>query len=323
MRTWWLIAAALGLLTELGVAPSAHGQTTLADILANVRRNEKAYENIEVVMDSTYDIGDRKPPSKDEVIRSKVRTRFVSQGERFRLERDGSNQDSERTVSLDRIRAFDGQTTRVLEQKAVGNIARERLQDENFVRPHLLLLRHAHVAVPFSVYLSGHEAIRAHPSGRWQPDLTMRVTYEGDERLNGLKCHKVFVDVLLKSGEPHDGRRFWLAEDRNYLPVKELAFTYRFSKDAPVGQGVVSDLREIKPGVWFPFKAEYTAYNKLAIQQSARQELQWRDRYTVERVALDPKYDREFFAKVEFPTGTAMYEVEGGKIIRSWRQGDR
>lgn len=323
MRTWWLIAAVLGLLIELGVAPSACGQTTLADILANIRRNEKSYANIEVVMDSTYDIGDRPPSDKDEVIRQKVRTRFVAQREWFRLEREGGSQDSGRTASMDLIRAFDGEITRVLYQKAVGNISPERLEDSEFIRPHTLLLRHSHVAVPFSVYLSGHEAIRAHPSGRLQPDLTMRVTYEGEERLNDLKCHKVFMDVLLKSGKPHDGRRFWLAEDRNYLPVKELAYTYRFSEDAAVGQGVISDLREIKPGIWFPFKAEYTAYNKLAIQQSGNQELQWRNLYTVERVDLDPKYDREFFAKVEFPIGTAMYEVKRGKIVRSWRQGDR
>ena len=160
MRTWWLIATVLGLLAPLGVVPCAHGQPTLADIIANVQRNEKPYENIEVVMDSTYDIGDRTPP-KDEVIRSKARTRFVSQGEWFRLEREGSTQDSERTRSLDLIRAFDGQSTRVLNRKAVGNIARERLEDENFVRPHMLLLQHTYYVVPFSVYLSGHEAIRA------------------------------------------------------------------------------------------------------------------------------------------------------------------
>jgi hypothetical protein len=36
---------------------------------------------------------------------------------------------------------------------------------------------------------------------------------------------------------------------------------------------------------------------------------------------LDPQYDREFFEKVDFPEGTAMYEVEKGVIKRSWREG--
>jgi hypothetical protein len=324
MRTlWWSIAALLGLPAVLSFAAPAHGQPTLADIIASVRQHEKSYQNIEVVMDSTYDIGDREPINKDEVVRQKVRTRFVSQGEWFRLEREGGSQDSGRTASMDLIRAFDGQTTRVLYQKAVGNISRERLEDSDFIRPHVLLIRDTHLAVPFSVYLSGHEAIRAHPSGSWNQGHTLKVTYEGEEQLDGLKCHKVFVDVLLKSGEAHDGRRFWLAENRNYLPVKELAYTYRFSKDIPVGEATVKELREIKPGVWFPFKVEVTAFNKFNVQQGGPREVQWRQRHTVERVSLDPKYEREFFAKVDFPVGTAVYEVEKGKIIRSWRQGDR
>jgi hypothetical protein len=127
--------------------------------------------------------------------------------------------------------------------------------------------------------------------------------------------------VLVKSGEPHDGEEYWLAKDRNYLPVRLLAYTYRFSKDMPVGEGVVHKFREIKPGVWFPSDVEVTAYNKFKIQQEGRRELQWRERYTIKRVNLDPKYDREFFAKVAFPAGTAVYEVEKGQIVRSWRQG--
>jgi hypothetical protein len=138
-----------------------------------------------------------------------------------------------------------------------------------------------------------------------------RVTHQTDS---------VLVKVLLKSGQPHDGRMFWLAEDRNYLPVRELAYTYRFSKDRPVGQAVADDVREIKPGVWFPFKAEVTAYDKIQIQRTGRREVRWKERYVVERADLAPKYDREFFSKADFPPGTAVYEVKKGKIVRSWRE---
>jgi hypothetical protein len=318
----WLIAASLALPVLLGSPLSARGQPTLADIITNVRQNEKLYDDIEVVMSSTYDIGDRKTTEEKEVIKQRTRTRFVSQGEWFRLEREGGSQDSKTTTSMDRIRAFDGQTTRVHEQKAVGNISPQRLEDENFIRPHLLLIRYAHVAVPLSVYLSGHKAIQAHPNGRWKPDLAMQVSYEGEAEFNGLKCHKVLVKkILVKSGEAHDAEEYWLAEDRNYLPVRLLAYTYRFSKDIPVGEGDVDKLREIKPGVWFPSDVEVTAYNKFKIQREGRRELQWKERYTVERAELDPKYDREFFANVDFPDGTAVYKVENGEIVQAWRQG--
>lgn len=321
MRTLALTAAVLGLAALPGLPSHAYGQLALADIIKKVAKNEKLYEDIEVVMHSTYDIGNRPPAMPGEVIRNQLRTRFVSQGDWFRLEREGENQDSQRKVSMDRIRTFDGTTTRVFEQKAVGNISPERVEDENLIRPHLLLLRHARIAVPFSVYLSGHQAIQAHPNGHWNQGLTMQVFYQGEDKFSGLKCHKVLVDVLLKSGAPHDGRVFWLAEDRNYLPVRELAYTYRFSRDVPIGEGVVNKMREIKPGVWFPVDVEITSYNPITIQRTGKQELQWTERYKVERAELNPKYDRAFFAKLDFPEGTAMYEVKNGKIVRSWRQG--
>lgn len=293
---------------------------TLTDVIDNVRRNERLYQDIEVVMDTTYDIGDREPVNEQTVVREQLRTRFVSQENWFRLEREGGGQDSLRTASRDRIRSFDGEQTRVLEQNAVGNISEERLEDQDFIRPHLLLFRHLHITVPFSVYLSGHEARQAHPNGHWKGGRTMEVSYEGEEEINGLKCHKVLVEVW-HSGQSRNGRQIWLAEERNYLPVKVDSYTYRFSKDVPVGSGVVHELREIAPGVWFPFDIEYTVYNKFKIHQEGRQELQWRERYIVELAELDPQYDREFFSNVEFPDGTAMYIVENGEIKRSWRQG--
>lgn len=303
--------------------PASPGQPTLADVIAAVRKNEQLYRDIEVVMTTAYDIGDRKPDTKDEVSRQKMRTRFVSQGEWFRLEREGGSTDTERTASLDRVRAFDGQTTRVFDQKAVGNIAKERLEDECFIRPHLLVMRYSHVAVPFSVYLSGHEAVRAHPNGRLGKGITMQITYGGEDVVGGLKCHKVLVKKVLPSGHVHDGEEFWLAADRNYLPVRLQTYTYRFSKDIPVGHSEVGKLREVKPGVWFPSEVETTAYNKFAVQRAGQRELQWRERHVVEKVVLGPKYECEFFSRVVFPPGTAMYELEKGKIIRSWRQGDR
>ena len=320
MRTWSSCVLTLTALIWPGAQSAARSELTLAEVVENVRRNEQLYENVEVVMTTTYDIGDRSPASAKEVMRQQWRTRFVSQGEWFRLEREGGSQTSKRTASNDRIRAFDGQTTRALEQKAVGNISPERLEDENFIRPHLLLLRTSHIAVPLAVYLSGHEAVKAHPNGRWQDNLTMEVTYRGEDEFSGLKCQKVFVNVLL-NGVAHDGQELWLAEDRNYLPVRDIFYTYRYSRDIPVGQAVADALQEISPGVWFPFDVQIVSYDMLMIQSEGRQKPRWREQYVVERADLHPKYERAFFATVDFPDGTAMYDVEKGEIKRSWRQG--
>lgn len=298
-------------------------ELSLADIIENVRQSESLYADIEVVIQTTYDYDAAADGvvDPDIVVRSDSRTRYISQGQWFRVERLGRSKMSNHGTSLDRVRAFDGETTRVLEQNSIGNISRERLEDENFIRPHMLLIRNTRLFVPLSVYLSGHDAIRAHPNGRgWQTALTMEVSYEGVESRHGLDCHKVVV-VVLNHGEPHDSRVFWLAEARNYLPIEELAFTYRTSKDIPLGSATASDLREVAPGVWFPFDVLITTYDSNLIEREGRQSLIWQERFVVEKVDLNPKYDRALFSQVEFPDGVAMYEVSHGEIKRSWRQG--
>lgn len=323
-RTRWWGVAILCPLLSLAFCGDAQGQLTLPEIIANVRQNEKLYADIEVVIHSAYDIGGREPANEREVLQWNHKLRFISQGDWFRLEREGSNRDSQQKVSLNRIRSFDGQTTRVYEQDAVGNIAHERLEDENFVKPHFLVRCRADNTVPFSVYLQGNEAIKAHPNGagKWAERLSMRISYLGTADHAGLKCHKVLIDkVNMKSGEVHDSEEFWLAEGRNYLPVKLLACTHRFSKSVPIGEGVAGDLREIKPGVWFPHDIEFVAYDGMQLQQSGIRKVQWKERLLVERAALDPKYEREFFSTVNFPDGTAVYHLEHGKVTKSWRQG--
>ncbi|MEJ7595635.1 MAG: hypothetical protein WKF77_29345 [Planctomycetaceae bacterium] len=317
-----MTVAVLGLTPLLAFSPpAASAEPPLADVIAAVRQNEPLYQDIDVIMKTTYEIGARTPHFDGEVTDRETRTRYVAQGEWFRLERSGSSKSADRTASRDRVRAFDGRTTRLLEQKAIGNVANERLEDADFIRPHLLAIRYSHETVPLSVYLSGHDAIRAHPNGHVGEGITMQITYEGEDMFDGLKCHKVLLKRILKSGHVHDGEEFWLAADRNYLPIRMLAHTYRFSESQPVAEG--KELHEVEPEVWFPSEVVTTAYNKLTVQQTGRRELQWRERHVVEKVALAPKYDREFYSRVEYPLGTAMYELEKGKIVRSWRQGDQ
>ncbi len=314
-----MVFALLCLSAVLAADPSEDSR--LVELTENIRRAEKLYSDIEVRVHTAYDIGTRKPSSENEVITKQYDTRFISQGDYFRLERVG-NSTSSRTITVDRIRAFDGETTRVLEQGAVGNITTGRIEDEGFIKPHLLVIRHTDLAVPFSVYLAGEDAVRGHVNGRLAENLGMAVTYLGEEDFDGIACEKVLVNVLSKpSGTPHDGRIFWIAASRNYLPIRQQAFTYRFSKDIPVGESIARDLREVSPGVWFPFDVEVNSYDKFKIQETAEQHLQWKYRYLTEAVSLTPDYPKSFFSTVNFPINTAVYQVEDDKIIKSWRHG--
>lgn len=295
--------------------------SALSDLIEHIALNEKSYVDLDVELRSTYDIGKRKSVG-NEITSSDATVWYVSQGDWFRVERNGRNQDSGGGASLDRIRAYDGTATRTFEQGAVGNISQERLEDENLVSPHMLVLRHTRISIPLSVYLSGDSAIKSHRNGRLNNDLTVQVTYLGDGEFEGLKCLRVLlVNAFKATGDAHDGREIWIAKDRNYIPVKEVAYTYRYSRTIPVGQTTAREFKEIGPGIWFPHHIETVCYNMDAIEKSGAQTLQWRERHFVNKVSLDPKYDRDFFSSVAFPDGTTVHEVSDGKIRKSYRVG--
>ena len=131
----------------------------------------------------------------------------------------------------------------------------------------------------------------------------------------------MWITALFK-GEPHDRWELWLAEDRNYIPVRLVGYTFRFSRDVPVGIGTVSQWRQLKPSIWFPLEVRVTAFDKFKVQREGKHEPIWQQDCTVQEVSLEPKHDVAFFRDLEFADGTAVYEVNAsGDITRSYRKG--
>src|SRR3569623_1457543 len=325
---------------------------TFDRILANVKQSEQLYENIEVEMQSENLLADqasavkieasvnaKKPASEDEdgatpdesapqgantivPYRSiSKHINYVRQDGLFRIETTGQGASSEGDVSQDAIRAFDGTMTRLFEQKAIGNLIHGEIEDDGFVRPHMLLLRMMRFIVPLSTYMSGHEAMAQYPSSGWDQSMTLENTYQGEDEFQGLRCHKIWLTTAPVKGQPHDRWELWLAEVRNYITVSLREYTFRFSKDVPVSEGVVSEFVEVKPGVWFPEAARIDAYAQPFLQHEGIQRLCWSEANAIEKVSLDPHYDSAFYRNVEFPDGVAIYEIQNGQITRSYVQG--
>jgi hypothetical protein len=303
----------------------AEDPVTMATIVEAVKKNEALYADMDVTLRTHYTTGDRKPgiPVNSNMVINvlqELETHYVSQGPLFRLEIKGHALGADgRKFSRDRIRAYDGATTRLYDQNAIGNLIKGRSEDSAFIRPHMLPLRNIHLAVPLSTYLAGQEAMAATPDGRRKAKLglTLENSYQGISEYQGMKCHKVLITTL-SSGVPHDRWELWLAEERNYLPVRMLGYTFRISDTLPVGEGTLGDLREIKPGLWFPFNAKVTAFNKMAMKAWRNGEFQWEYHYETSKASLGPMYAPAYFSDVEFPDGTKMYEVEDGAIKRSY-----
>jgi len=318
----WRVFVCVYFALSLCVIPdTVSGELTIEEIVENIYQHEKIYLDINVSMSSVYEV-EKDIDNYPYIIERNEHINYVSQGEYFRFERAGYSRKSESTYSSDRIHSFDGSFSRILEQNSIGNINHSRLTDGKAIFPHMMLLRPtSYSSVPLSVFLSGHEAIRAHPDGVLSDGITLQVVYDGECKIMDLNCHKVVVTLFTDSNKVSSRYEIWLAESRNYLPVKRLLFNPRFSNDIPHAEGIVSKFHEISEGVWFPFDAKVVKYNKFTIQREGKQELLWTRRYLVESVELDPTYNRDYFTDVNFPDGTSMYEVKDGEIIKSWMQG--
>jgi hypothetical protein len=315
----------------MGYAASVNGNERLREIIDNVRTNEALYQNIEVRMVDQYRIIDRKPSVNKigEGVGHEKGTidkdvRYVAQNGMFRVEVEGECTTSGPTLSEDRIAMFDGESTRLLDQKKVGNIIVGRRNDVNAVRPHMLLLHDSFPVVALSVYLQGHAAMLAVPDAGWDPAFTQEVTYQGEADFQALKCHK----VALTTRVPHDGAKaessrveLWLAEDRNYIPVRLMVYNLGWSRELACTEGSVSAFREVREGVWFPAEASVLRYADAALHYKKRQEPYGRYTYHVKDVSLNPKYDVAFFRDLTFPPGTAVYEMQNDKILKSYTIG--
>ena len=313
-----LLPAAVFLALQAGGAP-CRAELTLPDIIENVRRNEELYNDIDVKMFEDYDIGDRSSAKFDdgrsEISHRSGSTHYVTQGTMFRFERQGTSKSGGEMASIDRLRAFDGTTTRIYEQGAFGNIISGRADEPEAIRPHTLFIGNV-IHTPLSTYLSGDQAMALHPMGgkKWRDRLTVHSSYEGSGERQGLRCHKVWITTSPRGGSPYDRWELWLAEDRNYLPVEMTSWTFIHSKQLPLSSGRVTELQEIAPGIWFPFDVQVTAYNPASLRES-RQMVQWTRHHVCEAATLDPHYDITYFRDLAFPDGTVIYEVKDGQIV--------
>jgi hypothetical protein len=309
---------------------TAYCSEDLKDIIVNIRANERLYKNLDVVIH--YEYVDSQEwlsyqegflPIKQEVID----IRYVKQEGMFHLAVQGivhrmASEQKEETVARNKILLFDGNTSRALQGNRANIIAGPTL-DKDMISPHMLIIKTGGYPVPLSTYMEGHQAMLAYRGLKWDPGIHIHTESQGEEVIDNHLCQKVAIKhVIAANGYLHSAWVFWLATDRNYLPLRCEAYAYNDSKTIPAGQAVSRDLREIAPGVWFPHEVICTRYNWRTLRDHQRQELGWRERFTVKSVSLEPHYPVAFFRDLKIPDGTYVYHVDAnGKIERNYIQG--
>ncbi len=308
--------AVLSVACCIAIVPNAYAADALSleTIIGRVQKNEQHFENIEATLTERY--RDFEPSGDSESLKviqgCDGVVRHVSQRGMFRVECDEAlNYANGTTSSEKRIRLFDGQTTRVFTSHSGHNDGTEsvivgRADDEKVLRPHMLLLRSTRFGFPLSTYLKGSKTIEAYPHSNFS-DVDLDVTYRGASMHKGLRCHEIWLTHKLKeSGEIHDRYILWLAEERNYIPLRKEGYIFRWSKDVPVSEAEVSEWREVKPGMWFPNRAEVSRFDSFAIQREGKMMLKWHQQYALKSISLDPKFGLLYFRVLPKGKGTLI-----------------
>lgn len=179
-------------------------------------------------------------------------------------------------------------------------------------RPHMLLFRDNFQNRALSDYLgSGWEDRRN--------KYRLSVSYLGTDTRDNLQCDVLRLDVLAGTKLPKNQQSFrvvWLARDRNYLPIRYEWHEPLRGGEFPTGIGYARQLKELRPGVWFPMLVTMVAHERCAMADLSVDEvlLQHRTEYQIESVKLESDTPAAAFAVADVAKG-----VKAGLLDESGR----
>jgi beta-lactamase regulating signal transducer with metallopeptidase domain/uncharacterized GH25 family protein len=303
----------------------ADTKNSIDSILKRVAEEEKRYDSLEVQSTMSYEfLNPRKesPTGGVTCLNWKMQERSVFAKDRLYHEAEAElNMADGTTQSSVLHEAYDGQCMRAHRVEASSNpdlkldgwasVGLQRKDDLKILRPHMLL-RHDLISNGrcLSDFLSSGD-------GREQSIL---MEYMGEERIDALDCYKLLWSPSYNNGRVNSSIVIWLARDRNLLPIRMEC--HRSGEKHPTSVASVDELRELRPGLWFPVKATILAYQNVMIDSSVNPEaLQWRRQITVDEVALDPEVDAKLFSTVEVPKDTTVVALNyDGQRVGEFKQ---
>lgn len=291
-------------------------------IIESVRANEALYSNIDVSWQSKYTL--EIPKKLSGLTRSADGSgHLVQLGDLFRVDTkrkyevvDGSPGKRSWT------QAFDGKTTRVLQDETVGNIVDGRNGTRHALHPHDFVHRTSCIAVPLSTFLEGAVACRAHPMGQlyrtnWK-DMYTTTEFVGTEPLADRPCVRLKVTRRYKANGTENIQgisELWLATDRNYIPIKRVTYVPVYAGDVPGETNEITGFRQIGPDVWYPTEMITDIADDFTALRHKKRITAAREVCKIVNVALNPSIDKKVFSDVEFPSSAVVYHVKNDQIV--------
>lgn len=294
-----------------GVCLCIWGTGALADdvipphLLEKLSTNESLYRDLAVSVRLMREPGeDAKPPGRIEsnrgfafipIVSGETITRHVSQSGMYRVDLETDIPTKEGVIrKFTHSKMFDGKTTRLLVDRRNTSVVDGYSDDDNFVRPHMLLLRRTYFYMPLSPLLSGSEQLHTSRQSPWSTDQAVRYVYDSAQEFRNLKCHA--ITVILSSRDSDEMRiELLLAEERNLVPARVKWYQLKVSSLEPVEESEVLEWTQVEPGIWFPRRATLVKYDPLALKRKGIKQISWTDEISTSDLSLKPQKDHSFF----------------------------
>jgi hypothetical protein len=299
---------------------------TLDDTVRNVRASESLFNNVELLVRVTTEMAPehKAHASEIELERGDEINRYVYQDGKFFMETKNDMRTFDGKVVKYRLRSgYDGVTSRSLTNDTFANIFNDPLVTlDQKEKPHVILFSQynteslADILSRTAISKPAVRKARAHTK-------KYRTSIEGFEDVDSQRTIKIKqLSWGVAGGEEHGILHYyWLAIDRNYIPIKCMSFRLALSKTLPNAEGRVVRWGELGPGIWYPAKSTVTVYddNKPLIDKGLHPVAQ-RFTYEYEKVALAPHYDISLFRDIPIPKDAVIHEIKDGRIIKSTKK---
>ena len=334
----------LTLLTSVSWSAPPEMEAKLQELIQEILKNEGLYPSLklELTRSHTDEQAWLSIPGKERIERV-AKISLVTQGKQFREQIQEEGEYAVITVGLGRpsakqsnpnrvktgteiwIEVSNGKVCRILNESLFPaeiepRILNGQITDRvpplpNLARPHMFLSTGS-TGAPLSVSLRGDDVARADQGissdkNREQPLIRVLDTVE----FQGHPC------IRVRRETSHVRREYWLAEDRNLIPVRILSFGDRGTEFLPSSEAVVEDWWELQPGIWYPRRATIKRFKTSRFRREEKPVLAWRMDFAVQSAELNPKVEASLISQLDFPPGTSVSVWEDGKQVRTYEQG--
>jgi len=311
------------------LAPAkAETGTTLDSILTRLAAEEARYDHFDLTTIDRYQLLETSNQQGGLTAAMETTLRSVVSGNRtFVSEEQQSRSAGGRTSSNSVRECYDGQQGREWSRF----LSTPDGSPQDWVRFHLgfpdyTRLVRAHNMI-FDTHLAGQfgKSLSTLLHSGWlnrRQKVPLAVEYVGDERAGGLYCYKLKCtesNPSVKDAKMQGGWYLWLARDRNLIPVRLEWFEPGWSLKLPSGIHYVEDMREIRLGLWFPYRTVRLSFQRWVRGLCEnRILLQWRREINVTSLKLDPVIDERLFTSLDVPASAevSVWDEEGNFLAK-------